>query len=108
MVRAKIDRYARPRIINQTLTRIADYSRGGGLGHAAVAAESGRTDRRTARWAGVSARAFNAICRAGDDFCRAGDDVGRAGDGDRAGGARPSPARAPDAARIRRTVRGAG
>ncbi len=44
------------RIVNQTLTRIADHATRG-VGHAALAAESGRTDRRIAGRAGVSARA---------------------------------------------------
>ncbi len=83
------------------IATIADYC-SGGVEHAALAAESGRTDRRTAGRAGVPARTGDGCRRAGDGF----GGVGR--NGSASGGSRASPARASDAAGIRKPARRPG
>src|ERR1700716_1858205 len=74
-----------------------------GVEHAGLAAESGRTARGGAGWAGVPARAGEGSRCSSDDLRRAGDDLRRAGrNGNVPGGSRSSPARAADAAGIRK------
>src|SRR6185437_6598771 len=93
VVRADIEGFAGPFIVNRVLMPIADTQpAGSGAEHAALAAESGWTDRRIAGRVRVSAGDDGRVDRAGVSFANVG------GGNFLAGGSRTTPPGAADPA----------